>query len=369
MIHTRRRRRAACATCTALLLVTGACRKAAPAEPASAPTRTITDLRGNRVVIPENPTRVALFGGPTGQIAYILGVQDRLCAVTNTLTTSRLISEMDPRMATVPGPRTTNGSINIEELIATAPEFVVAGDIDGDIVKRKTRIPVVNVSDSMGEGHEATIREIRFYGEVFNAKARAERYVEYLQDTVKLLQSRTAAIPEAERVIVYNGYDPSHLVTLGGDTFLDRHIRLAGCRNAAGGVRTVGKREGLHSGLGEVSIEELVHWNPDVVVINSGSPADLAQRPPWKTINAVKNGRVFVQPAGIFVWNRPTMESAVLYPLWLVTKAYPDRFRDLDMRAEIRRFYREICAFNLSDAQVDGILAGEYEARLPGAQP
>ena len=42
--------------------------------------------------------------------------------------------------------------------------------------------------------------------------------------------------------------------------------------------------------LGEVSIEELVHWNPDVVVINSGSPADLAQRRPWKTINAAETG-------------------------------------------------------------------------------
>ena len=163
---------------------------------------------------------------------------------------------------------------------------------------------------------------------------------------------------------VFNGYDPSHLVTLGGDTFLDEHIRLAGCRNAAAPVRTVGKREGLHSGLGEVSIEEVVKWNPDLIVINSGAPADLSRQPAWKTIKAVQNGRVLVQPAGIFILHRPTAESAVLYPLWLAKNAYPDRFRDIDLRAEIKRFYSEIFTFNLNDAQVDRILSGEYEGTI-----
>jgi len=314
--------------------------------------------------------RVALFGGPSGQIAYILGAQDRLCAVTNALRTSRLVTEMDPRIATLPGPRTTNGSINVEELIAAAPDVLVAGDVDGDIVKRKTTIPVVNFSDSMGDGYEAMIREVRFYGEVFNAPARAERYAKYVQDLVALLRSRTADIPESERVSVFNGYDPSHLVTLGGDTFLDQHVRLAGCRNAAATFQTVGKREGLHSGLGEVSIEEVVKWNPDLMVINSGTPADLARQPAWKTIKAVQNGRVLVQPAGIFILHRPTAESAVLYPLWLAKNAYPDRFKDIDLRAEIKRFYGEIFTFNLTDAQVDRILSGEYEGTiLHGAMP
>ena len=326
--------------------------------------RTMVDMRGNRVEIPVTPTRVALLGGPSGQIAFILGVQDRLVAVTSTLTTSRLVAEMDPRIATLPAPRTTNGNVNVEELIAANPEVVIAGDIDGEIVRRKTRIPVVNFADSMDDGYEATIRELRFYGEVFNASDRAERYIRYLEDTMARLRSRTESIPDAERVAVFNGYDASHLVTLGGDTFLDERIGLAGCRNAAATVRTVGKREGLHSGLGEVSMEQVLAWNPGLIVINQGSPADLASLPTWKPIDAVRRGRVFVQPAGIFIWNRPTAESAVLYPLWLATLAYPDRFRDVDMRAEVKRFYRDICEWSLSDDQAARVLSGAYEARI-----
>ena len=210
---------------------------------------------------------------------------------------------------------------------------MIAGDIDGEIVRRKTPIPVVLFADSMDQGYEATIGEVRFYGEAFNAKVRAERYVRYLEDTVRLLKARTADLPETERPLVFNGYDSSHLVTLGGDTFLDERIRLAGCRNASATVRTIGKREGLHSGLNEISLEEILKWNPDIVIINTGSPDDLARHPAWKAVKAVQRGNVYVQPAGIFIWNRPTAESAVLYPLWLATIAHPDRFRDIDMKS------------------------------------
>ena len=332
--------------------------------------RTITDLEGNRVAVPENPKRVALLGGPSGQMAYILGVQDRLCAVTNTLRMSRLVREIDPRISTLPAPRTTNGSVNVEELIASDPEFVIAGDIDAEIVRRKTRIPVALFADTMDQGYESTIREVRFYGEAFNAGARAERYVQYLENTVRLLKERTADIPEASRPVVFNGYDPSHLVTLGGDTFLDERIRLAGCRNAAATVRTIGKREGLHSGLGEISLEEILKWNPDIIVINSGSIDDMARHPAWKAVRAVQRRYVYVQPAGIFIWNRPTAESAVLYPLWLATIAHPDRFSDINMKSEVKRFYKEVFEFDLNPAQVDRILSGAYEGQImQGANP
>jgi len=54
-------------------------------------TRIVADMLGNAVKFPVPLERVALFGGPTGQIAYMLGVQDKLCAITTALKTSTLI--------------------------------------------------------------------------------------------------------------------------------------------------------------------------------------------------------------------------------------------------------------------------------------
>jgi iron complex transport system substrate-binding protein len=329
-----------------------------------APHREFLDMLGNRVQVPVPLNRVALFGGPTGQVAFILGVPDRICAVTNTIKMSGLIREQWPQIESLPGPRTVNGDINIEALIASGAQLVVAGSIDGQIVERKTRIPVAYLEDGMGEGRALLEREMHFYGEVFQRQERARQYIDFLEKTVALVRSRTKDIPPDKRVRVFNGYGPNHLVTLGGDTFMQERIDIAGCINCSEPVRTTGKRTGLHSGLGEVSMEQVIGWDPDIIVINDGAPEDMARHPQWRTIPAVRNHRVFLEPAGIFIFNRPTAESEVLYPLWLAIKAYPDRFKDISLKDEVRRFYREICGWSLTDEQVAAIISGAYENRM-----
>ncbi len=66
--------------------------------------RTITDMKGRSFAVADPIQRIALLGGPTGQVAFILGVQDRLCAVTNTLKMSKLVREMYPNIEHLPGP-------------------------------------------------------------------------------------------------------------------------------------------------------------------------------------------------------------------------------------------------------------------------
>ena len=323
-------------------------------------TRIVTDMLGRKVTVPDPLTRVALLGGPTGQVAYILGARSQLCAVTKSLKSSELVNLMDPSVKNLVAPRSTSGQVNVEELIVADPQLVIAGDFDGSIVEKKTRIPVAYFASDMNQSHEMIKKEIRFYGAVFGKEARAEKYLNYLQRTVDLVKSRTKDIPTNKRKVVFNGYSANHLVTLGGDTFMQQRMELAGCRNAAETILTTGIKEGLHTGLAEVSMEKVLGWNPDILVIDFGTPAEIYSNPKWRSINAVKNRMVFQQPIGIFIWDRPTAESAVLHPLWLAKISYPDRFADIDMAREIKQFYREIMSFNLSDDQAESILAAKY---------
>jgi iron complex transport system substrate-binding protein len=141
---------------------------------------------------------------------------------------------------------------------------------------------------------------------------------------------------------------------------MQQHFELAGCRNAAEAIRSTGIKEGLHTGLAEVSMEKVLDWNPDILIIDFGSPADIYNDPKWKSIRAVKNRAVYKQPIGVFIWDRPTAESAVLHPLWLAKTAYPDLFKDIDMIREVKKFYGEIMSFNLSDEQAQSIMAAKY---------
>ncbi|MEI6206503.1 MAG: ABC transporter substrate-binding protein [Desulfuromonadales bacterium] len=330
-------------------------------------TRLITDMHGKKVTVPVPLNRVALFGGPSGQIAYILGARNQLCAVTSALKGSELINAFDPTIKSLPGPRSVSGQINIEELVLSNPQLVIAGTMDGSIVEKKTKIPVAYTESNMNHGRDLLKREIRFYASVFQKEERGEKYIAYLEKTIAFVTSRTADIPEEKKKKVFNAYSHNHLVTLGGDTFMHERIVTAGCIDATVEIRTSGSKEGLHSGLTEISQEKVLDWNPDILIIDSGKPDDLYKDARWKNIKAVRNRQVYIQPTGVFIWDRPTAEAAVLYPLWLAKTVYPERFKDVNMMKEVKRFYSEVMFFNLSDTQAKALLDGSYKRSIDAA--
>ena len=323
-------------------------------------TRWITDMTGRQVQVAAPLTRVALFGGPTGQVVYILGARSQVCAVTSSFKGSELVNAFDPTVKTLPAPRSTSGHINVEEMLLADPQLVIAGTLDGSIVEKKTKIPVAYTESTMNEDSGSLKREIRFYAAVFQKEARGEKYIAYLDRTIAFLRSRTRAIPADKRKKVFNGYSQSHLVTLGGDTFMHERILTAGCIDATAAIATAGVKEGLHMGLSEISMEKVLGWDPDILIIDFGKPEDLYKDQKWKNVRAVRNRQVFRQPVGVFIWDRPTAEAAVLYPLWLAKIAYPEYFRDVELMKEVKRFYHECMSFDLSDAQARALLDGSF---------
>ncbi len=330
----------------------------------NAETRTITDMAGNQVEIPKIIERTAFFGGPIGQVPYILGVQDTIVATSIGSKNSQLLNILDPNLKNTPSPRQTNGIINIEELIKSNPQFVLAGNVDGEIVEKQTTIPVVYFFENSEGLAQQTKDEVKFIGSIYGKDDRAEVYAAYMDKILNLVKSRVADIPESEKKVLFNGYDANHLITYGGDSYMEERIQTAGMKNAANEVNTSGVRPGIHAGLDEISMEQVLKWNPDIVIIDTGSPDDVYNDPKWASIKAVQNHQVYRLPNGVFVWNRPTAESAVLHPLWMAKTAYPDRFSDISMNDEVKKFYKEVFSFDLTDEQVDKILTGEYASAI-----
>jgi iron complex transport system substrate-binding protein len=81
---------------------------------------------------------------------------------------------MDPSIKDLVAPRSVSGQVNVEELIVADPQLVIAGDLDGSLVEKKTRIPVAFLKSDMNQSAEMLKQEIRFYGMVFGKQARAE---------------------------------------------------------------------------------------------------------------------------------------------------------------------------------------------------
>ena len=327
-------------------------------------TRTITDMAGRQVEIPVTVERTAFFGGPIGQVPYILGVQDTIVATSIGSKNSQLLNIMDPNLKNTAAPRQTNGIINIEELIKSNSQFVIAGNVEGAIVEKQTKIPVVYFFENSEGTAQQTKDEVTFIGYIYGKENRAKNYSTYQDTVLAMVKSRVADIPAAERKILFNGYDANHLITYGGDSYMQERIGTAGLINAAQPINTSGTKPGIHAGLDQISMEQVLKWNPDIIVIDTGAPEDVYKDPKWASINAVKNRQVYRLPNGVFVWNRPTAESAVLHPLWMAKTAYPDRFSDISMKDEVKKFYKEIFWYDLTDEQANKILAGEYASAI-----
>jgi iron complex transport system substrate-binding protein len=201
---------------------------------------------------------------------------------------------------------------------------------------------------------------ITLAGEVYGgaAKGKAKAFVEYFNATQAMIQSRLASLPDDERpsVVHISSFPP--LIIDGGPSLIGDWIRLAGGNDAAHEV------SGTHV---TVTAEQLLKWNPDVLIIqtpggdlgltaNSGQSviAALSKLPGWADLKAVRTGRVYINPQGMYPWDRFGPEEA-LQIQWAAKTLHPDRFKDIDMRAEARNFYQVFFQYALSDADLDQI--------------
>ena len=107
-----------------------------------------------------------------------------------------------------------------------------------------------------------------------------------------------------------------------------------------GGANMVIENQPL-AGRGSVSMEDLVRWNPDVILVGRQYSLDLVFKDErWAGIAAVKNGRVYATPEGVFYWDGGP--EGVLLMEFVAKLLYPERFAGLDMVAEVQGLLRPL---------------------------
>ena len=143
----------------------------------------------------------------------------------------------------------------------------------------------------------------------------------------------------------------------GANTLIDDWIKIAGGRNAA---------TGLKGNLQIVSAEQLLAWQPDVVILaaSAGRLEQAAQPHLLNQLAAVRNGRVLRNPAGVFPWDRYGTEVA-LQVAWAAQQLHPALFPDVDMAAQTMDFYRRFFDFLLTPDDARRILHGEPPVTAP----
>lgn len=179
---------------------------------------------------------------------------------------------------------------------------------------------------------------------------RITELVEWRDQVQKDIEAKTATIPEEDRPsVLYLGRSLSDITAAGNQgQYSSWYIELAGGRNAAAEL----------DGSLSINREQIAQWDPEVILLNSFEPdLDVSwvyDDPILSLTRAAQNHRVYKMPLGGYRWDPPNQESPLTW-MWLADLLHPEVFH-YDLRQEMTKAYKVLYNYDLTDADIDGII-------------
>ncbi len=324
----------------------------------------ISDMLGRNITIPTTINRVLTCGPIEMELVYMLA-PDKLAGLSFTFNSDSgldaLVQDKYKNLPVVGGWFGTQTG-NYETFIAQKPDIILDGESgQGDIVAAVNdkqvkfgKIPIV------GTGTWVTIdtyeSAIRWIGGLLKASDRAESLVTYYNDAMKYVKSVTSQISDSAKVKVYYAEGKDGFST---DPTGSQHTQLldfCGGKNVANVALLAGY------GMASVTLEQILLWDPDMIMIGRGSQTDLYKTiltdSRWAQARAVKNKNVFIRPDNPLSWfDGPPGPSQIVGMYWMVSKLYPNQTKGLDLSSKIKEFYSKFLNYQLTDANVAFLLA------------
>ena len=324
-------------------------------------TREITDMAGRKVTVPAAEDIESVSStGPVAAIFMYMVAPDKLLGWNyelNDVEKSIILEKYHdlPNFG-------MGDAISYEAVIAANPTIALnCGKIndamvsDCDALSESLGIPVIAVDNELNNSAEA----FRFMGELLGVEEHAEELAEYSEKIFTDIAA-LADIPEDEKVSVYFGNGEDSLETAPRGS---QHAQILDAVN----VTNVADLELGDGSRVQISAEQLLAWDPDVIVVNgepkadkSGSSAaeDILNNPDYASLKAVQDNKVYGTPNAPFSWvDRPAGPNRLIGMRWLSAVVYPEYIK-CDVNEEIREFFNLFYHVDLSDEQLENVLKG-----------
>jgi iron complex transport system substrate-binding protein len=197
------------------------------------------------------------------------------------------------------------GNYDLERIASLQPDLILAevGMNTPEQVQsmEKLGLTVYCVADPIQ--FEDLYANIQFIGKLTGHEQDASLLVSSLK--VRADAVTTSIAKTTERPLVYyelDASDPSKPWTFGPGSFISALIHLAGGKSIG---------ETLTSLYAQISLETLLIQNPDIILVREGigsaTPADIAQRDGWESINAVQQNHIYTIDANIITRPGPRL--------------------------------------------------------------
>jgi len=250
---------------------------------------TLSDDEGTRVTLAAEPQRIVSLSPANTETVFALGAGDRLVGGTD-------YDDYPAQAAALPHVATFKGVV-LEQMVSLHPDLVLAAGNGftppADIARiRSLGVPVLVL---YAADVPAVLHDIQLIGDAVGAGPEARTMTAAMQARLDAISGVTSKL-DHPRTFYELGADPQIFGPADGNFTADM-IVLAG-----GEPITTGSTTDF-----AISLERLVTADPEVIVLGDANygttPAEVAGRPGWAGMTAVKTGAV--RPVDDIIVTRP----------------------------------------------------------------
>lgn len=332
----------------AAVLLVGCGQTAAQTENTPAQGRTVVDMQGTEVTVPEVIENYAVAWTGDFDIAAMLDGCEHISAYPDTSLQFEKVMEVYPQLADCIALPKEN--IAVEAILESGAQVVFLRQSDYPDLTRELRAANVPVVDLNFENYEELKQAVELFAEVLNtqeARDKAALYNAYVDDTIAQVQEFVKTHSGDEEITVLNFRDAVDFTAYSKDRLVGSWAELCGI--------TYAMDTGDNTSNVTLTQEQVLEYDPDYIFFTfPGNAEKLLANERMQSLTAVQQGHVYDAPAVInsFAVNGT---EAVLQMKWAISLIWEGQ-TTFDLNADMRDFYRTFFDLELSEEETARIL-------------
>ncbi len=324
-------------------------------------TQVIEDIAGRKVEVPTDVKKIGVTPIPWASVVYALdGNSERLVAIhpsAMSVYKKSLIANHDKHYGEIDTKLVNqNFSVNMEGMANAGIQTALMWKYQEKDAEKLEKIgvkPILIYNDTV----DSLKKSFLIVGKLLGKEEKAKKLNEYYDNAYAVMNKHADAVKKADKPTVVF-LRTKQLRLQGNDNFMHEALELAGTNNPI-------PQSALDSNNKNISMEDVYKINPDVILLSNFDPFvpdDLYNNKiagqDWSTVKAVQQHHVYKVPMGLYRWDAPGVETPLMMQ-WLAVTMQPDIFKDIDIRNESKKFYKEFLGFDVTDADLKLIFADE----------
>ena len=323
-----------------------------------AESATITDILGREVSIEVPPELTVITGKKTATITEVPFMfaygKDHVATSSGGQDGGKFASLLE-----ISTPEIVDSTV--ESVAAMKPNLIILKSYtreDAGIAFEETGIPVMYLSLESIDDYETDVTNL---GKTFGEEQRATDILSYYEEIVNRVTERSSTIDTRKKALLVQFAESDGVYTLKVPPVSWLQTQMV---EMAGGD-PVWTEIGLNANAwSDVNFEQIAAWDPDVIfVVNyfsdpKVSVETLKSVPGWDQLRATQDDQIFPFGKDTLSWDSSSPRWG-LGLLWSFKTLYPEMAEDIDLDAEMLKFYQW---FGLSDEVIQTELIDAYHA-------